>query len=179
MTNRLPARAFTREEMMRRVAMFSDLKGFSSGFSDTLVPNTHRTLYNVMGFTPPPNGERSPVGADAARNCAIQVAEGFNLAYVHCKPGNGPVMHNHDTSETFIPMTGRWRCSWNEDDTMHVEVGPFDLVSFPPGAARRFENITQGEPDATHVLMVIVSGNAPVAETTERAQALIRQYTPA
>ena len=62
---------------------------------------------------------------------------------------------------------------------MHVEVEPFDVVSFPPGAARRFENITPGEPDVEHVLMVIVSGNAPVAETTERAKALIEQYTPA
>jgi hypothetical protein len=23
-------------------------------------------------------------------------------------------MHNHDTNETFIAMTGRWRAEWNE-----------------------------------------------------------------
>ena len=25
-------------------------------------------------------------------------------------------MHNHDTNETFIPMTGTWRASWEDKD---------------------------------------------------------------
>ena len=26
------------------------------------------------------------------------------------------MMHNHDTNETFIPMTGVWRCSWENKE---------------------------------------------------------------
>ncbi len=32
------------------------------------------------------------------------------------------MMHNHDTNETFIPMTGVWRCSW-ENEKGQVEIG--------------------------------------------------------
>lgn len=178
MSSSLPVRPFTREEILARTAFFSELKTFSSGFSDAAAPNTHRVMANVMGYQPPPGG-RSPVGADAARNAALKISEGFNLAYVRCKPGHGPLMHNHDTAETFIPMTGRWRMSFNEDDTQHVDVGPLDVLSFPPAVARRFENITWDEPDTEHILMVLVSGDAPRAETTDRAKALIASYEEA
>jgi mannose-6-phosphate isomerase-like protein (cupin superfamily) len=175
----LPMRPFTRDEILKRTAFYAELTSFSSGFSDAVVPNTHRLMSNVMGYQLPPDGGRSPVGADAAKHAAIKVAEGFNLAYVRCKPGFGPLMHNHDTAETFIPMTGRWRLYFNEDETDHVDVGPWDVLSFPPQVARRFENITFAEPDTDHVLMVIVSGDAPRAETTERAKAIIAGYEKA
>ena len=50
------------------------------------------------------------------------------------------MMHNHDTNETFIPMTGTWRCSWENEkgEVEHVDLEPLDVVSFPPGASRRF-----------------------------------------
>ena len=48
-----------------------------------------------------------------------------------------------------------------------------------PQVARRFENITFDEPDTEHVLMVIVSGDAPRAETTERAKEVIAHYEKA
>ena len=44
---------------------------------------------------------------------AIKISEGFNLGYCEALPGKGPMMHNHDTNETFICMTGRWRASWH------------------------------------------------------------------
>ena len=176
MSSALPLRPFTREEILARTAFFSELKTFSSGFSDAAAPNTHRIMANVMGYQPPPGGGRSPVGDDAARNAALKLTEGFNLAYVRCKPGHGPLMHNHDTAETFIPMTGRWRLSFNEEDTQHVDVGPLDVLSFPPAVARRFENITWDEPDTDHILMVIVSGDGPRADTTERSKELIAGY---
>ncbi len=80
-------------------------------------------------------------------------------------------MHNHDTNETFIPMTGRWRCSWENQngETDHVDVGPLDVVSFPPGVARRFENITDGDPNEDAILMFVIGGNGPKAEFTDQA----------
>jgi hypothetical protein len=60
----------------------------------------------------------SQVGAASARLSAIPISEGFNLGFSRCKPGRGPLMHNHDTNETFMPITGRWRCARNEDRNM-------------------------------------------------------------
>ena len=90
----------------------------------------------------------SPVGEEASRLAAIKISEGFNLGYCRAKPGNGPMMHNHDTNETFIPMTGTWRCSWENEkgEVEFVDLGPLDVVSFPPGVARRFENVTPAIP---------------------------------
>jgi quercetin dioxygenase-like cupin family protein len=85
-------------------------------------------------------------------------------------------MHNHDTNETFVPMTGRWRCSWNEEDTQSVDLGPLDVISFPPGVARRFENVTPGDMNEEHVLMVIVAGTAPGTEISLKAQQTIEKY---
>jgi hypothetical protein len=46
----LPRRGVSREEMMRRVARFADLKGFDGGLPDSKMPGWIRTLYNVIGF---------------------------------------------------------------------------------------------------------------------------------
>ena len=177
----LPVVKFSRDEMLKRVAYFKNLRGHDGGLPDSNVEGSYRTLMNVVGFQPPKENAAagSPVGANAARDAAIKITEGFNLGYCRCKPGNGPLMHNHDTNETFIPMTGKWRCSWNEGETESVDVGPMDVVSFPPGVVRRFENITFDEPDAEHVLMFVIAGNAPIAEFTPEALDLVEQKTRA
>jgi len=168
----------TREEMEKRVARFTDLKGFDGGLPDSDHPSAKRTLYNVVGFQPPAKSggaTTSPVGDDAAKNAAIKISEGFNLGYCHAKPGCGPMMHNHDTNETFIPMTGRWRCSWELDGKVEAyELGPHDVVSFPAGVQRRFENVTFDEPDKEHLLMFVISGNEPQAEFSPDAMEELR-----
>lgn len=172
-------RVWTRDQMMKRVALFKDLRGAKTGLPDSAMPECERELINVIGFEPPADSH-SPLGADSALRPAIPISEGFNLGYVRAKPGCGPLMHNHDTNETFIPMTGRWRCAWNEgDDYQYVDVGPCDVVSFPAGVARRFENVTEGEPDVEHVLMVVIGGDAPQAEFTADAYARIDAFNAA
>jgi hypothetical protein len=170
----LPRSGLARPHMMKRVALFKDLKGSDGGLPDSKMKGCIRTLYNVIGFQPP-QGEgdavTSPVGDEASRLAAIPISEGFSLGYCRAKPGNGPMMHNHDTNETFIPMTGKWRCSWENEngETDYVDVGSLDVVSFPPGVARRFENITDGDPNAEAILMFVIGGNAPKAEFTDQA----------
>src|SRR5208282_6553257 len=176
-----PVRIWTRDEMMKRVAFFKDLQGSKDGFPDSHLPGNERGLFNVIVFQQPTGDAQyvSPVGAEASRLAAIPIAEGFNLGFARCKPGNGPLMHNHDTNETFMPITGRWRCEWNEGDAYeYVEIGPCDAVSFPPGAARRFTNVTEGEPDCEHLLLVVVAGNVPKAEFTPGALAIIGRDDP-
>jgi mannose-6-phosphate isomerase-like protein (cupin superfamily) len=170
----LPRRGLPRADMMKRVARFSELRGSDGGLPDSKMPGCVRTLFNVIGFQPPP-GEggavTSPVGNDASRLAAIKISEGFNLGYCKAKPGNGPMMHNHDTNETFIPMTGTWRCSWENEkgEVESVDAGPYDVVSFPPGVARRFENVTTGDPNQESILMFVIGGNAPQAEFTDQS----------
>ena len=173
MSNWKEVRPLARKDMMRRVARFRKLKGSDGGLPDSLLPECRRKLYAVIGFQPPMSGEASvtsPVGKDASAMPAVSIAEGFNLGYCKAKPGKGPLMHNHDTNETFIPMTGRWRCEWNEgSDKQFVDLGPYDVISFPVGVARRFMNVTYDEPGREHLLMFIIGGNEPQAEFTPLA----------
>lgn len=65
------------------------------------------------------------------------------MGFAKCEPGCGPLMHNHDTNETFMPVTGRWRCAWNEgDDYEFIDAGPCDVISFPrcDAAVRMYRN---------------------------------------
>jgi len=170
----LPRRGVRRSEMMKRVARFSRLKGFDGGLTDSDHPECRRTLYNVIGFQPPRterDGKQSPVGEKAARMAAIKVSEGFNLGYCRALPGKGPMLHNHDTNETFICMTGLWRASWqNEKGRIeHVDLKPLDVISFPPGASRRFMNLKKGPGGKRGVLMFVIGGNAPSAEFTSES----------
>lgn len=173
-------RNWSRDEMMKRVARFRTLKGSDGGLQDSKLPECRRKLYAVIGFEPPKSGEssvNSPVGADASAMPAIPIAEGFNLGYCKAKPGKGPLMHNHDTNETFIPMTGKWRCEWNEGGAMEsVDLDPYDVISFPPGVARRFMNVTYDEPGKEHLLMFVIGGNQPLAEFTPLAMQRCAAY---
>jgi len=172
---KLPKFGISRAAMMKRVARFKDLKGSDGGLPDSKMPGCERFLYNVIGFQPPETDDNgaatSPVGNDAARLSAIPISEGFNLGFCKAKPGHGPMMHNHDTNETFIPMTGRWRCSWESDGggVEHVDLDPYDVISFPAGAIRRFECVTPGDRNKEYLLMFVIGGNAPQAEFTDKA----------
>jgi len=175
MTEKMKRSGVSRADMMKRVARFDQLVGFDGGLADSKMPGCERKLFNVIGFQPPadPDGKiMSPVGSDASRLSAIKISEGFNLGYCKAKPGHGPMMHNHDTNETFICMTGRWRCSWESDtgEVEHVELDPYDVISFPAGVARRFENVTEGgDPEEENLLMFVIGGDVPGAEFTDEA----------
>lgn len=175
-------RNWSREEMMKRVARFKKLKGSDGGLPDSKLPECRRKLYAVIGFQPPMEKQNeattSPVGEDASAMPAIAIAEGFNLGYCKAKPGKGPLMHNHDTNETFIALSGRWRCEWNEGEAMeYVDLEPHDVISFPVGVARRFMNVTYDEPGKEHLLMFIIGGNQPQAEFTPAAMQRCEEFS--
>jgi hypothetical protein len=50
-----------------------------------------------------------------------------------------------------------------------VDLDPLDVISFPPGMIRRFENVTAGDPNADSILMFVIGGDAPQAEFTDEA----------
>lgn len=173
-------RNWPRGEMLKRVARFRKLKGSDGGLPDSPLPECRRKLFAVIGFQPPMSDNAavtSPVGDDASSKPAIAIAEGFNLGYCKAKPGKGPLMHNHDTNETFVAMTGRWRAEWNEGKAkQHVDLNPYDVISFPTGVARRFMNVTYDEPGREHLLMFIIGGNQPQAEFTPLAMQRCEEF---
>lgn len=172
-------KTLNRDDMNKRIAFFSNQKGSKLGLPDSKLPECTRELINIIGFEPPKGNSKhvSPLGNDNAMMPAINISEGFNLAFCRCKPGKGPLMHNHDTNETFMPITGKWRCEWNEGvDLDFVDLDPCDVVSFPPGSARRFMNITEGEDNIDHLLLVVIAGDAPKAEFTNKAYERIESF---
>jgi mannose-6-phosphate isomerase-like protein (cupin superfamily) len=167
-----PVRAWSRAEMMTRVARFKNLKGFRDGLQDSALPECEKTVFNVLGFQIPEGagmgGVNSPAGQQASANAAIKISEGFNLGFVRTR---------HDTNETFVVISGRWLVQWNEGEAMEsLEVGPMDVISFPAGCARRFENATHDEPDAEHMLLFVVGGNGPQNEFTPRSMERVEEF---
>ncbi len=175
-----PARVWSRDEMLERVAFFKDVQGSKEGLPDSHLPQCEKELFNVIGFRPPKEeggALNSPVGADSSRAAAIDIFEGFNMGFVKCKPGCGPLMHNHDTNETFMPLTGKWRCHWNEgDDYEYVDAGPYDVVSFPPGAIRRFSCVEAPEGETEALMLFVIGGEYPEAEYTDDAMRIIEEH---
>lgn len=174
----LPQIRVDRAQMMRRVVRFDDIQGYDGGLPDSNYPGCERTIYNVMGFQPPEGDDAvvSPVGAQAAALAGIPIQEGFNIGYAECEIGKGPLMHNHDTVETFIPISGTWRFEWEVDGKVEaIDLGPLDTIAMPAGVNRRFENVTQGSPGEKHLLMGIIGGDSPGAEFSAGAMELIRE----
>ena len=175
------ARVWTREEMMKRVALFKDQSGSKEGLPESHLPQCEKELINIIGFRPPQDGSmESPVGANSSKRAAIDIYEGFNMGFVKCKPGKGPLMHNHDTNETFMPINGKWRCHWNEgDDYEYVDAGPCDVVSFPPGVIRRFSCLEAPEGEEEATMLFVIGGEFPEAEYTEDAHRIIAEHDAA
>ncbi len=151
-------------DMLGRIARFRDLEGSTEGSVDSGIPGYERTIYNVMGFGDPgaDAGDAggivtSPVGQVNSKSPAIDPSDGLSIAYVECEPGNGVIYHTHDTNETFVPLSGRWRVYWGEGEGESVDLELHDVISFPGPVPRRFVNI--GE--ETALMLDVVAGDNP------------------
>lgn len=77
---------------------------------------------------------------------------GLAMSIVSCPPNQGPGNHVHQrTFENFMPLSGRWRIYWGDNSENSVELDKWDMVSVPPGAMRRFENLSD---ERAHMLVV-------------------------
>lgn len=175
------------EDLRRHVARFADLQGSGAGFPDSDLPGCQRKLYNILGFRPPTTDDPSaisPIGSVNSTSAPIDLSDGYSLAIVECTVGNGTVLHNHDTTESFIVVSGVWRFRANEDESVYVDLGPLDTVSFPAGLPRRFENIKSSgdDPDAPSHMLVLITADSPTAVMEPKVMDEARRsgkYTPA
>ena len=161
----LPIRWVPREELLSKyVARYDQLTSSTTGLPDSEIDGHYKAILNVFGFDPPEGADSvNPVG-DAVGPIAPKA--GFSVGFTKCKPGNGPVLHNHNTCETFMPLTGRWRFTW-ESSPAHdefIDLDPYDTVAFPPGVPRRFENLIPAPSDEEGLMLAIVGQDAPISE---------------
>jgi quercetin dioxygenase-like cupin family protein len=127
------------DPMAGRIARWSEIQrnGVPVMFIDSVLPGHYRMNYSVIGDTASENPDYEP---------AITTPHKFQIGMFEAPPGNGPGWHTHTYVEMFVPLTGNWRFVYGEDpddpdgEVTEVLLGPWDVISFPPGLWRRFEN---------------------------------------
>jgi quercetin dioxygenase-like cupin family protein len=130
------------DPMAGRIARWQDIraKGVPVMFIDSVLPGHYRMNYSVIGDTASENADFVP---------ALTAPHRFQIGMFEAPPGNGPAWHSHTYAEMFVPLTGRWRFCYgldpdNPDDLSgDVILEPWDVISFPPGLWRRFENVSE------------------------------------
>jgi len=131
----------TKEEMLSRVVRFDDYtedKAVPLMFIDSFLPGHHRLNFAVVGDTASENPDYDVM---------IKQPHDFQIGMFKAMPnGNGPAFHLHNYVELFLPLEGKWRFVWSSDPEKgadgEVILEKWDLISFPPGVWRRFENIS-------------------------------------
>jgi quercetin dioxygenase-like cupin family protein len=131
----------TKEEMLKRVVRFSDYTKENAVplmFIDSFLPGHRRLNYAVIGDTASENPDFKPL---------ITEPHNFQIGMFKAMPhGNGPAYHTHDYIELFLPLEGKWRFYWGNDPDGEPEgeifLEKWDLISFPPGLWRGFENVS-------------------------------------
>ena len=135
------------EEMEERIFRFEDIEGKGSPmgvplmFIDSILPGHLRMNYAVIGDTASEDPDYQPILGQPHK---------FQIGMFMCPPGNGPAWHTHDYIELFMPLSGQFRFYYGNDPDGESEgetvIGPWDMISLPPGLWRSFENA--GEKDA-------------------------------
>ena len=75
-----------------------------------------------------------------------------------CPPGTGPVLHNHETVENFMCLSGKFEIIWGPNGEERTSIEQFDFVSVPPGVFRAFKNVSS-EPAWLLVLIQITTAD--------------------
>ena len=132
-----------------RVARFDQLEGSRLPMLDAVLPGCEREIYQIIG---------RGVGEDATQKAAITDNRDFNVGVVRCAPGKGTLHHDHETNEVFMPLKGRWKIFWGDDEeSRYVLLDPWDVASCPPHVMRGFRNVG----DEEGLLFVIVGATDP------------------
>ena len=154
-----------KEDVLKCVARFDDIEPTDGGLPDQKVDGFYRTFRNALGFAQPSGKDvYSPIG-DEAKPKISHLQAGFGIGYVTADPGQGVMMHNHDTNETFVVVEGSWKFEWEGDEgDDHVILNEKDVVSFPSGIQRRFECVSARPGETRGTIMAIVGGDTPGVE---------------
>ncbi len=135
------------EAVMKAVFRFDQLPHSAMAFMDAKMPGHARTLMGALGAG----------AADENLDSMVEGAENYHIDFIRADPGNGAALHSHDSEETFICLTGRWRVTFGDQGEHAVELGYLDGIVCPPGIMRSFENVGTGQ----SLLLSILGGKSP------------------
>lgn len=142
------SKVVSKEEMIKRVAVFGRLTPSARPLVDAVLPQFQREIFNVIG---------SGVTEDATMKVPITAVDGFHLAIVKAGPQKGTGLHNHTTVEVFMPLTGTWSVQWGDEGENELTLGQWDVISVPTGIMRGFRNESTEEA----YMLAIVGGDDP------------------
>ena len=150
----MKTKTISKKEMLNRVSFFNNLKPLPIQM-DKNIPQEGkdivyaRELLSIIGLED--KKHNTPIN----QNAPIKGAAGITMTIAKCPPGQGPGLHNHQsTYETFTVLRGVFLVEWNDDGSESVELNEFDTISVPPGVCRSFKNISKED----GLLQVIISG---------------------
>jgi quercetin dioxygenase-like cupin family protein len=127
----------SRPRLTDRIVRYGDLVPCRNAFIDTRTPGSEaKENFTIIG----PGVSENP-------DQHIHIAEphGFNIGGARQPPACVNSQHSHDTAETFVVHSGRWRFTFGEDGgDSAIEADAGDIVSFPTKAFRGFENVGDG-----------------------------------
>jgi len=132
------------DEMRHRLAAPADLRWSAAPFLDSRLETGGAELAAVIGYGVTEDRDQAPRLADP---------HGFSLAKLRAAPGRGVSTHRIQESQVLIVTSGRWRITLNRSNPVSTEIGPYDTVSIPVGAWRRFESVGEEPGEA-----VVVTG---------------------
>ena len=141
------SKPISREEMLGNIFRFGEMPQTDRAFMDAVIPGHNRILMGALGHG----------AADENLRPQVEKAENYHIDFIKADPGNGAALHSHDSEETFICLTGKWRVSWGNNGEDHVELDYLDGICCPPGVMRSFENIS----DKPALMMAIIGGKEP------------------
>jgi quercetin dioxygenase-like cupin family protein len=168
----------TKEEIHKCIAPYKDLIRNEGGLPDADLPGYKRTFMNIMGFKPPEGGGTgakyfSPV-PDNIKAYISHLQPGFGMGLVQAEPGNGVMMHVHDTNETFMVLEGKWRMSWEGDQGKEsIEMDKYDVLSFPPSIQRQFLCLSTDPGKEKGMILGVIGGNQPSFEYSPEAEKIL------
>ena len=127
------------------IVRFRDLPQRRSTFRplDMKVAKYDRERYSVVG--------RGAEGSSKGKKTS-EVRD-FSVVYLKLDPGKAVGEHAHDTSEVFIPLTGRWEVGIGGETTI---LEPFDVISVPPNVMHSLVNVS----DEPAFLMAVTGGGS-------------------
>jgi quercetin dioxygenase-like cupin family protein len=137
-------------QLETRIVRYGDLVPCLNAFIDTRTPGSEtKENFTIIG----PGVSENP-----RQHVHIVEPHGFNIGGARQPPGCVNSQHSHDTAETFVVHSGRWRITFGEHgEDASIEVGPGDVASIPVNTFRGFTNIGHD----TGFLWVVLGGDRP------------------
>jgi mannose-6-phosphate isomerase-like protein (cupin superfamily) len=137
-------------QLEARIVRYGDLVPCLNAFIDSRTPGSEtKENFTIIG----PGVSENP-----RQHVHIVEPHGFNIGGARQPPGCVNSQHSHDTAETFVVHSGRWRITFGEHgEDASIEAGPGDVASIPVNTFRGFTNIG----DDIGFLWVVLGGDRP------------------